>query len=412
MKGRYFFSHEAGAYVQLFDAGLIMFQEGVGIAFEMHGAIFQCYQQLAAKSSLGYLVSDEGNGMKSGSKKSIFSRGGIYWSGQTGAMPVTGQMFLDYENLGEGSYLGLPVSPAKSIAGGLEQIFQMGRMYYKNGGTNAHEVHGAILAKFLATGATGAWGFPVSNESDVKRNASTIGKYNDFEHCTIYWSGSTGAFEVHGDIRQKYRDLNGPLGALGFPTSDEGNIPGAAGAARFNSFQEGSILWFGSQFNMHVCMPFKIYLGRINTKESEGAFRGQNDLYLRTLIRENGTQVFNKRFPNSGDYGGKNIVDINQKLNFIVKPNSPSKEIKFTVDVWESDWPDSDEHLGIYNKTLNMANAWGMAENNGVFNSGAFSSINSISWAVQPEVNINNLSINQKWWGLGRNPTTPSISYN
>ncbi len=411
LKGKYFFNYEAGAWEQLFDAGLIMYHEGIGAAFEMHGAIFQTYQQVRSKTALGYLVSDEGNGLKNGSKKNIFSKGGIYWSPQTGAIPVTGQIFLDYENIGEASYLGLPISQAKSIPGGLEQIFQSGRIYYKNGATNAHEVHGAILIKFLASGATATWGFPVNNESDVKRNTTVIGKYSDFENCTIYWSGSTGANEVHGDIRQKYRDLNGPLGSLAFPTSDEGNIPGASGGARFNTFQEGSILWFGSFSNMHICMPFKIYLGRINTKESEGWGRGQNDLYIRTLIRENGTAILNKRFPNSGDYGGKNIVDINQKLTAVIKPNRPDKEIKFTVDVWESDWPDADEHLGIYNKTLNMANAWGMAENNGVFNSGSFSSINSITWSVQPEVNINTLTINQKWWGLGNNPSTPSLSY-
>ncbi|MFT3980147.1 MAG: hypothetical protein QM687_06720 [Ferruginibacter sp.] len=409
--GKYVFNYEAGAYQQLYEGGLLMYQEGIGAAFEMHGDIFKCYQQLQNKSSLGYLVSDEGNGLKSGSRKNIFSKGGIYWSAQTGAVPVTGQMFLDYENIGEASYLGLPTAPAKSIANGYEQVFQSGRMYYKNGATNAHEVHGAILTKFLSSGSTASWGFPVSNESDVKRNSTVIGKYSDFESCTIYWSGATGAFEVHGDIRQKYRDINGPLGSLGFPTSDEGNIPGASGAARYNTFQEGSILWFGSAGNMYVCTPFKIYLGRINSKESEGWLRGQNDLYLRTLIRENGTQIFNKRFPNSGDYSGKNIVDINQTLNATIKPNSPNKDIKFTVDIWESDWPDGDEHLGIYNKTLNMANAWGMAENNGVFNSGSFSMINSITWAVHPQVNINTLSIGQKWWGLGQNPSTPTLSY-
>ncbi len=412
--GRYNYDNQAGAYVQQFASGLIMYNESVGAAFEMHGAIFLYYINMTNKAELGYLVSDEVNTAKAGGRKNIFSKGGLYWSPSTGTFPVTGQMYINYEQFGESSFIGWPVSAASAVNNGKEQIFQVARMYFKHGTPSAFEVHGAILAKFLATGGINVWGYPVTNESDIKNGASVIGKCSDFENCTIYWSGATGAFEVHGDIRRKYKELNGPLGQMGFPTSDEGNIPGGTGGSRFNTFQNGSILWFGNYSNMYVCQAFKIFLGRINSKESEGAFMGQNDLYLRAFIRDNGAEILNKRFPNSGDYDGKNIVDINSTLGTTIVPNSPNRNIRFTVDVWESDggapFGGGDDHLGTYNKDLNMANAWGMDQNNGIYNTGSFQGLNSITWSVKPQVNPNLLATSQKWWGV-KNQGTSTISY-
>lgn len=409
---KYTYDTSAGAYVQMMDAGLLMYNESLGAAFEMHGAIFQYYKTYSSKQLLGYLVCDEGNTIKAGGKKSLFNKGGIYWSGQTGAIAVHGKIYLEYENLDESQLLGWPVSAAASISNGQEQVFQNGRMYYRNNAAKAFEVHGAILTKFLATGGIGTWGYPSCNESDIRNGSTVIGKFNDFENCTIYWSGSTGAFEVQGDIRTKYKSLNGPIGQLGFPTSDEGAIPGAAGA-RYNTFQNGSILWFGNSSDMYVCQAFKIFLGRIDSKESEGAFMGQNDLYLRTIIEDNGHEIFRQRFPNSGDFGGHNVIDVNANLSQVIIPNSPSRNIKFTVDVWESDdgapFGGGDDHLGVYTKTLNMANAWGMRENQGIFNSGSFSLINSITWSVKPQINQNLLTDTQKWWGV-QNQGTATIS--
>lgn len=414
-QGKYVYDGSATAYIQWFSAGLIMYNDSNGIAFEMHGLIFQYYKASNVKAELGYLVSNEGGTTKHGGRKNIFSKGGIYWSPQTSAVPVTGQIYLEYEQLGESAVLGWPVSAAANIAGGKEQVFQGARMYFKTNSAKAFEVHGAILNKFVATGGVNTWGYPVCNESDVRNGAVLKGKFSEFERCTIYWSGATGAFEIHGDIRVKYKSLNGPNGQLGFPTSDEGNIPGAPGAAKFNTFQNGSILWFGGINDMYVCMAFKIWLGRVDSKESEGAFMGQNDLYMKATLKDNGALIHSQRIPNSGDSNGHNVYNFNAFIGNTITPNAASRSILFTVDVWESDggapFGGGDDHLGTYNKTLNMANAWGMRENNGVFNSGKFQMINSITWSVKPQVNENLLTQTQKWWGV-KNQGTPTITYN
>lgn len=412
--GEFYYDYPSTSWVQRFTGGIIMYQEANGQAFEMHGAILQAYWVLPNRREIGYLISDEMNGAKSGSRKSLFNRGGIYWSRSTGAIPVVGQIWVDYESLGESGALGLPISAAAAIPGGYRQSFQQAQMYWKSTASKAFEVHGAILTKYVSSGGPAVWGYPVSNEEDIKSGTATIGRISEFERCSFYWSAGSGAFEVHGEIRNRYRDIGGPGGDLGFPTSDESDIPGASAPARYNTFQRGSILWFGSPSETYVCVAFDITLGRVDTEESEGWLRGQNDVYMYATIEDNGHVIHSERIPSSGDSDGNNIYDVNKTFNLGpagIIPNNPSRTIKFGLDVWDSDWPDGDDHLGDFEFTLSMANAWGFRGNpDGLFNSGGFDNINSITWSVSPHVDESLLTEAQKWWGV-KNQGTDSLTY-
>ncbi|HEV8139078.1 MAG TPA: hypothetical protein VGP81_04860 [Pyrinomonadaceae bacterium] len=406
----FYYDLASSSWVQIFPGGVIMYNDANGQAFEMHGAILGAYWSLPNRAVIGYLISDEIDGATGGSRKSLFNQGGIYWSRRTGAIPVTGQIWVDYESMGESGAIGLPRSAAVAVGGGLRQTFERADMYLKAGAAKAFEVNGAILAKYLATGSTATWGFPVSNEGNIMKDSAVIGRISEFERCTIYWSASTGAYEVHGSIRDKYKAVHGPSGDLGFPTSDESDVPGASGA-RYNTFQHGSIVWFGSAAETYVCMAFDITLGRINTQESEGWLRGQNDVYMHASIEDNGHVIHSERIPSSGDSDGHNIFDVNKTFNLGpngIVPNSPSRVIRFTLDIWDSDWPDGDDHLGFFDHTLEMANAWGMRGNpSGLFNSGSFDNINSITWSVAPRINEALLTESQRWWGVQNRGTDP-----
>jgi hypothetical protein len=407
----------SGAYLQHYEYGALMYHDSVGAAFELHGAIYALFRSLRNPSSLGYLVSDEATSTNGAGRKSVFSKGAIYWSEATGAVPVLGQIYLDYEALGEARAIGFPFEPQRVIAGGLEQEFQGARMYHKRGQPNAHEVHGAILAKYLTAGGPAVWGFPITHETDVRKRTSaagstrnlfvTIGKLSEFERCTIYWSSATGAFEVHGDIREKFRDLGGPAGDLGFPTSDEQDLPGVAGG-RFNTFQNGSLLWYGSAASIVVARPFQIKIGRINAHESEGFLMGQNDMYIYIKVWDGPQVVYDQRRPSSGDWGGDNIVDVEFTIPAVITPNA-AKSVTFSIDVWEAD-PGADDHLGKWTKVLDASNGWGLAENGGILNSGGFSKINSITAAVQPFVDIASLTDIEKFWGV-ENQGTDDLTY-
>ena len=405
--GEYYYDLPSGSWIQIFPGGVIMYNDAVGHAFEMHGAIRSAYWALPNRRVIGYLISDEINGAVGGSRKNLFSRGGIYWSAKTRAVPVTGQMWVDYEGMGEARAIGLPRSAAVTVGGGLRQTFEHAEMYLKSGASKAFAVIGAILAKYLATGANATWGFPVSNEQDIMKDSAVIGRISEFERCTIYWSAGTGAFEVHGSIRDKYKAIHGPSGDLGFPTSDESDVPGASGA-RYNTFQHGSIVWFGSWAETYVCTAFDIILGRVDTEESEGWLRGENDVYMHASIEDNGHVIHAERIPSSGDSDGDNIYTVNKTFGLGIVPNSPSRVIRFTLDIWDSDWPDGDDHLGFFDYTLNMANAWGFRGNpSGLFNSGSFDNINSITWSVAPRVDEASLTVAQRWWGVQNQGTDP-----
>jgi hypothetical protein len=408
--GAVVFDAAVGAYSQPHEQGLVMYRDGLGTAFEMHGAIHRFYAGFDRKADLGYLTSDERTASRSrGGRKNTFSSGAIYWSAGTGPVPVLDRIYLSYEDIVGVDLIGFPLRPAAAVPGGLEQEFQSGRMYHRAGEATAHEVHGAILARFLQLGGVGRWGFPVSDEQAVLRDGQSVGRLSEFENATFYWSPATGAFEVHGDIRKRYQDLRGPAGELGFPTSDELDIPGVAGA-RFNTFQNGSLCWYGNAASLVHVRPFTIFLDRIETKESEGFGMGQNDIYLREVkVEVGGATVYNRRHPQNGDFGGRNVVEVDLHLPPVIVPNRPDAVVRFTVDVWDSD-PGNDDHLGRLVKELGPADAWGLRDNQGVFNSGAFQKIKAILWSVQPQVDPAALTEPEKFWGA-RNRGTPEIPF-
>jgi hypothetical protein len=121
------------------------------------------------------------------------------------------------------------------------QVFAFDKEIWSSGGSTCGtgKTVGAIDAKYQALGGCNSvLGAPTSDEMVTPDN---IGRYNVFEHGSIYWTQATGAWEVHGTIRDKYKDLGWEASALGYPVSDEGGTPDGKG--RYNAFQNGSIYW-------------------------------------------------------------------------------------------------------------------------------------------------------------------------
>ncbi len=136
-------------------------------------------------------------------------------------------------------WLGDPTSgPEQTPNGrGWYRHYQNGSIYHlDDGGT--FEVHGLIYAKWASLGWEQSFlGFPLTDESTTPDG---IGRYNHFEGGSIYWTPSTGAWEVHGDIRARYAALGWELSFLGYPVSDEHDGPGGT---RVSDFQHGQIGW-------------------------------------------------------------------------------------------------------------------------------------------------------------------------
>ena len=148
-----------------------------------------------------------------------------------------GAIGAHYRQLGgPRSLLGLPRTAELGIPGGRWQLFQHGRMYW-SAATSGHEVHGAILDKYRLLGGTSSFlGYPVTDESPTR---DRVGRYNHCSAGSIYWHPAIGAHEVHGAIRARWAALGWEQSVLGYPISDEYTIAGG----RRSDFQHGSISW-------------------------------------------------------------------------------------------------------------------------------------------------------------------------
>jgi hypothetical protein len=108
-------------------------------------------------------------GARGGSRKSLFSGARYLLVVQTGAVPVLGQIWVDYESHGESAWIGLPAAAEVTIGGGRQQVFQNAQMYWRSGSARAFMVMGAILAKFL----TPAGPLPGGSRSATRATSST-----------------------------------------------------------------------------------------------------------------------------------------------------------------------------------------------------------------------------------------------
>lgn len=198
-------------------------------------------EDLAAKLNLGKPVTDERTCPDGVGKNRVYQDGKtvVYWTPQTPAAAVGGENLKKYAQIGyEKSVLGYPItSEVKIRDAGTYQRFQRGNMYFtpKYG---SKIVYGSIFNKWGELNyEQGPLGYSITDElttSDGK------GRYNEFEFGTVYWSAKTGANEIHGLIRDAFKNAGG-LAVVGYPTTGERETPTKTG--KYNHFENGSIYW-------------------------------------------------------------------------------------------------------------------------------------------------------------------------
>jgi len=196
-----------------------------------------------------------------------FERGMIVLRPDGQTFVVYGAIYLHYRELGDvlptGWSPGLPVSGEEAVTNGRRSRFDGADVYWSPA-TGAHEVHGAIRDHWLSLGGVGGFlGFPLTDESPVLSAGTEIGRMNLFQGGSIYWSPATGAWEVHGALRQAWIErYGGPTGTLGWPVSDETGSP--AGNYRYNDFQNGCLTWNASNGAIQM---FKTVQGNDGTSD-------------------------------------------------------------------------------------------------------------------------------------------------
>ncbi|HEY1636123.1 MAG TPA: endo-1,4-beta-xylanase [Acidimicrobiales bacterium] len=167
-----------------------------------------------------------------------------YASPATGTHRVCGALLAKYQALGGPSgFLGYPTTdetPTPDGVGRFNHFANDGSIYWSPN-TGAWSIHGAIRAKWASMGwEQGVLGYPTTDETGT---SDGVGRFNHFSTAgSIYWTPNTGAWSIHGRIRDKYQALGGPSSVLGYPVTDENGTPDGVG--RFNHFSNsGSIYW-------------------------------------------------------------------------------------------------------------------------------------------------------------------------
>jgi hypothetical protein len=187
-----------------------------------------------------------------------FEKGVIIYSIDWGAMLVSLGIFQKWLSLKDRvnssgqnllEYVGFPRQDYIPSSGIETGHFERGMIVVNTSSDTEYVVYGSIFEHYWHV--SNILGLPTAEEID----ATGGGRYQTFEGGDIYWRGDTGAWEVHGAILQRWLDLGGSGGILGYPLSDEEPVfqyfpsvePGGEGVTliigRSSRFEQGVIYW-------------------------------------------------------------------------------------------------------------------------------------------------------------------------
>ena len=163
------------------------------------------------------------------------------------AFAVYGEIGKKYASVGGVSgFLGNPLNDeSSSPQGGRFNDFEHGSIYF-HPTTGAHVIFGAIRGKWLQLGWGEGWlGFPTTDELITPDG---VGRFNHFRRvsggaeASIYWTPKTGPVEIYGDIRKEWAHLGWEKSSFGYPVAPERQEYQGA-PIRSQDFERGKLWW-------------------------------------------------------------------------------------------------------------------------------------------------------------------------
>jgi ribosomal protein L24 len=333
---------------------------------------------------LGFPVADTAKN-NDGTEVSMFERGMIICRTDGNSFVVYGDIFTKYlssraKEVGSPfpNWMGYPtqdifVGPFNGLVGKFENAD-----IYWHPTLGAFEVHGDIRNRYNNLGQAGSLlGYPSSDEHDIVKDGVVVGRANNFQAGTIYWSGQTGAWEVHGSIGATYlKEYKGPIGDLGFPTSNETNSP--SDLYRFNNFQSGILVWQKSTATVRKITKLNLLVQSIETTNDADTV-SSDDPYLVINIKPSiPVNGFNPsyRLPNKSNGndgisdGGNNQFYYDGTSNVSVQDDNKTvcsipitdgnQKITITIETWDYDTGlnGNDDKIGYFTAVYDIDTLW------------------------------------------------------
>lgn len=187
--------------------------------FKVCGEIRKKYDDMGGPTSyLTWPRSDELGVPDGVGRRNEFVNGFIYWHPEYGAHSVTTHFSFAWARSGwERGEIGYPTSEEHSLPDGLgrKQSFSKGHIYGSFSGIVT--IHGAIYDKWKSLGSElGELGYPITDET---KTSDGKGRFNRFNNGVIYWSPTTGAYEVAGLMLEAWAQKSSEKGHYGYPIS-------------------------------------------------------------------------------------------------------------------------------------------------------------------------------------------------
>jgi len=284
---------------------------------------------------------------------------------------VYGAIYARYHSLGDyNGFLGVPTDDERVSGPGRVATFEGGQIYLDPVAGDMHEVHGAILDRWLKLGGPqGPLSFPLTDELPVRQGAPEIGRFQLFRGGAIYWTAATGAFELLSPIYAFWKDLHGGvLGNLGFPTSGQTSTP--AGTT-FQTFQKGIVVVPKGGTPIAVTGGLQLQLfGYI----VDASFNVQINIKASTGQENHGRMPADGEFPKgSQDFGPLTLLTIPSVAHgaagtFV----PPDLSISISMEAISQNVIGKDDRKGTITATYNIDNTWGLAEISHTHKDGAF----------------------------------------
>lgn len=144
---------------------------------------------------------------------------------------------------GADSPLGHPVGEAYPVGTGAGRDYTGGAIYYSPG-TGAHVMYGLILERYRELGGpAGALGFPTTDEEEALGGSDRFSDFSAADGATVYWAPAAGAWLIRGSILEAWHHLGGAEGPMGHPVAAEVEVDGGR-VARFSG-EDGTaqLIW-------------------------------------------------------------------------------------------------------------------------------------------------------------------------